>query len=175
MRVFLAVLLTMSVVCADETAPIKLVNYSGGETIRYTVPLIRGTLADAEETVVTLLNTSSTRETREMKGIAYKGQFKVLAELLPGENKLVLKAGKHELPFTLNYTPQTNPYYVRCIYLTDNSGATEYQTPLENDAQDYASKLDTCLKTMQCFTAERMNDLASDARRSIWNSTTTAR
>jgi len=144
---------------ADETAPIRLGNYSGGETIRYTVPLIRGTLADAEETVVTLLNTTSTRETREMKGIAYKGQFKVLAELLPGENKLVLKAGKHEFPFTLNYKAQTNPYYVRCIYLTDNTCATEYQTPLENDAQDYASKLDTCLKTMQCFTAERMNDL----------------
>lgn len=160
MRVALWVLLFSALLAgADETVPIKLENYSGGETIRYTVPLIRGTIADVAETSVTLVNTSSTRDTREMKGIAYKGQFKVLAELLAGENKLVLKAGKHELAFTLNYKPQTNPYFVRCIYLTDNTGATEYQTPLDNDAQDYASKLDTCLKTMQCFTAERMNDL----------------
>src|SRR5438477_1714042 len=108
MRVFLAAFLLMNFVArADEAAPIQLANYSGGETIRYSVPLIRGTLADADETVVTLVNTSSTRETREMKGIAHKGQFKVLAELLPGENKLILKAGKHELPFTLTYKPQT--------------------------------------------------------------------
>ena len=44
------------------------------------------------------------------------------------------------------------------IYMTDSTGDTTFQTPYENDPQNYKGKLDTALKLMQCFTAETMND-----------------
>jgi len=143
---------------------IRLTNYADGETVRFPVPVLRGTLADAAQTAVTLVNTSSDRDTREMKGLAHKGKFKALAELVPGPNKLILRAGKDDLAFTLVYKPQTNSYFVRCVYLTDNTGDTAYQTPLKDDPQDYAGKLDTAMKIMQTFTAERNYDLGFGRR-----------
>jgi hypothetical protein len=138
---------------------IRITNYKNNTTIRHPVPLIRGILAEPNEASVTVINTSSTRPTRKIEGLARKGKFKALAELVPGKNKLLIKAGKAELPLTLNYKPQTNPYIVRAFFLTDKTGATEYQTPIENDAQDYRGKLGTAMKLMQTFTAERMYDL----------------
>ncbi|MHC4641772.1 MAG: FG-GAP-like repeat-containing protein, partial [Planctomycetota bacterium] len=138
---------------------ISLTNYKNGTTIRYPVPLIRGKLADANATLVKVINTSSNRNTRNMEGLAYEGNFKVLAELIPGDNKLIIRAGRHELALALNYKPQTNPYIVRVFYLTDKTGNTEYQTPIENDLQDYRGKLGTTMKLMQTFNAERMNEM----------------
>ncbi len=143
----------------DNHPSIRLTNYTDNTTIRFSVPLIRGTLADAKATYVTIINTSSSRTTRKMKALAHKGNFKALAELVPGPNKLIIRAGKEELPLMLNYKPQTNPYIVRVFFLTDKTGSTEYQTPIENDPQDYRGKLGTAMKLMQTFTAERMHDL----------------
>ena len=149
---------TAAVECTTKS-PISLTNYTNGTTIRYPVPLIRGALADEDANSVTIINTSSNRNTRQMQGLARKGKFKVLTELAPGSNDLLIRQGEHELALTLNYEPQTNPYIVRVVFLTDITGNTEYQSPIENDPQDYKSKLGTAMKLMQTFTAERMNDL----------------
>jgi hypothetical protein len=143
---------------AKADRPIAVENYADGETIRFPVPLIRGRLADAKLTSVTVVNTSSKRDTRELAGLAYKGRFKALAELLPGENRLVIRAGGSELPLRLIYRPQANTRLVRAIYFTDKTGRTEFQTPLANDPRDWRGKLDTAMKLMQTFTAERMHD-----------------
>ena len=143
----------------SEQPAISVTNYTNGTTIRYPVPLLRGTLADANATSVRIINTSSNRVARQMNGLAYEGNFKVLTELVPGGNKLIIRAGNHEVSLALNYEPQTNPYIVRVFYLTDKKGNTEYQTPIENDPQDYRGKLDTAMKLMQTFCAERMNDM----------------
>lgn len=149
---------------ASRKPPIRLTNHESGTTVRYPVPLLRGELTDASLKSVTVVNQSSKRDTREMKGLAHQGRFKALAELVPGENKLLIRAGKHTLPLTLTYTPQTNSHVVRIIYLTDKDGHTDYQTPLESDPQDFAAKLDTAMKLMQCFTAESLNDFGLGRR-----------
>ena len=136
---------------------IEVTNYAGGETIHYPVPMLRGTVEGATE--ITVANLSSDRDTRELEGIVHGGRFKVLAELVPGENELVIRSGDAEAKLTLTYSPQTNPYVVRVIYVTDSSGATEYQTPLEDDEQDFEGKLGTAMKLLQTFTAESLNDL----------------
>jgi len=143
----------------EKKTLIRVTNYENGTTSRYPVPLVHGTLADSTLTSVEVINRSSSRDTRVMRGLAHKGRFKVLTELVPGENKLTLRAGRHEVPLTLLYKPQTNPYVVRVIYFTDKTGNTEYQTPIENDPQDYRGKLDTAMKLLQTFTAERLHDL----------------
>lgn len=146
------------------SAPIRISNFQDGEVIQYPVPLIRGELADAGRTFVTVVNTSSKRETHELKGLAYKGRFKALTELVPGENRLIIRSGSDELPLKITYRPQTTHYFVRCIYFTDSSGATEYQSPVPNDPQNYAAKLDTAMKVLQTFTAERHHDLGFGRR-----------
>lgn len=141
---------------ADEA--IRLSNYAENETIRHSVPLLRGELPASAKMLV-VVNESSQRTTRELKGVVHKGRFLALAELVPGENRLLIKSGPHQRRLTLNYKPQTNPHVVRMIYLTDNSGATDYQTQRKDDPQNYADKLGVAAKLMQSFTAERLYDL----------------
>ena len=76
-----------------DPQPITITNYTGGETIRYPVPIIRGTLADKNLTSVEVVNESSDRDTATMAGLAYKGSFKALTELVPGKNRIIVKAG----------------------------------------------------------------------------------
>jgi hypothetical protein len=133
-------------------------NYADREVVRQPVVLLRGAApADATEVVVT--NEASKRDTRELHGIARNGRFLALAELVPGENRLVLRSGGAERAVVLVYSPQTNSRFVRCIYLTDSGGDTTYQSQRADDSQDYTGKLDTAMKLLQCFTAERMHDL----------------
>lgn len=139
---------------ADDIA---VTNFKNGEVIRYTVPLLIGTLADAAAEKITVVNESSKRDTREMIGQAYKGRFKALADLVPGENRLVLTAGDKTAKFSLVYKPQTNPYIFRAVYITDKTGDIGYDDP-KGDKPDAVGKLGTAMLLMQSFSAEAMND-----------------
>ena len=138
---------------------IAFTNYADGTVVRHVAPLVRGSLADKSITQVTLVNESSDRPSRCITGPARDGRFVVLCELVPGDNRLVLQAGSKRRTLRLTFRPQTNPRFVRVVYLTDRTGATEFQTPLSDDPQDFRGKLDTAMKVMQTFTAERMHDL----------------
>jgi Putative peptidase family len=138
---------------------VTLTNFKPDETVRYPVLFLQGTLDDKSVRSIAVTNESSERPTRQLKGLAYQGRFKALTELVPGPNKLILRAGNKTLRVTLNYKPQTNSYLVQVIYMTDRTGNTKYQTPRQNDPQDFRAKLDTTMKLIQCFTAEQMNDL----------------
>jgi hypothetical protein len=100
---------------------IGLANFNDGDTIRYPVAFLQGRLEDKTARTITVINQSSTRPTKELKGIAYKGRSKALAELVAGPNKLLLRSGSGELAVTLHYQPQTNPYHVEVIYMTDRT------------------------------------------------------
>jgi hypothetical protein len=139
----------------SAAAPLAVENYIDGETLRYPLVLLRGTLVDQATSNVVLRNRSSRLASRAMTGHAHKGRFKVLAELVPGENRLVLQAGADIRDFVLNYRPQTNPYRVRAIHFTDNSGDPTYDTPFAHDT-DYRAKWDAALKLLQTFTADEM-------------------
>lgn len=171
LRRIAAVLVLAASVCAcrlrgaDAPEPaIRVTNHASGTVIRYPVPLLRGTVPGTSGPSLTVTNTTSRRPTREGTGLVHQGRFKSLTELVPGENQLVLRAGKHECALSLTYHPQTNPYVVRVIYFTDSSGATEYQSPFENDPQDFRSKLDTAMKLLQTFTAESLNKIGLGRR-----------
>ena len=145
-----------STLFADEE--IQVVNFTDGTEIDYPVALLRGRLYDETAAEIVCTNLSSQKASRQIHGDAWKGQFKVLAELVPGENELELTSGDHKTTLKLNYKKNSNPLVVRMIYMTDSTGNTDFQTPYENDSQNFKGKLDTALKLMQCFTAETMND-----------------
>ncbi|MDO4628847.1 MAG: hypothetical protein Q4C70_06655, partial [Planctomycetia bacterium] len=91
--------------------------------------------------------------------IRTKNRLDSLEELVPGENQLEIVSGSHVQPIKITYKKNENPFVVRIIYMTDSTGATDFQTPRENDPQNFRGKLDTAMKLMQTFTAERLNDL----------------
>ena len=138
-------------------APITITNYNDNETIGYPLVLLRGDLADSSLGTVTVVNKSSKIDSCRMDGLASKGRFKAFAELVPGKNILEVKTDKDNISFTLNYEPQTNPYKVRAIHFTDNTGNPEFQSQIKDD-QNYREKWDASLKLMQSFTADWMNE-----------------
>lgn len=141
---------------AETPPPIAVTNYASGETVRYPLVLLRGTLGDATLGNITVINESSKLDSREMAGPARKGQFKALAELVPGENRLAVQAGKSRISFTLTYKPQTSPYKIRAVLFADQTGDPTYDTPFKDDPQNYRAKWDAALKLLQTFTADEM-------------------
>lgn len=137
---------------------LEVTNVRDGEVVRHPVLLLRGTVA-ATTTWIRAVNATSTRPTRVLDGVVDAGRFKALAELLPGRNDLWLAApGSGVRRLAVTYEPQTNTRRVRVVYMTDSSGDTRYQTPDAGDPQDHRGKLDTAMKLLQCFTADRMHE-----------------
>jgi hypothetical protein len=155
----LVLLLIAAAPVVHDASGIRVTNHIPGETVRYPVVLLRGTLDDLAAEKITVTNLTSKRSSRTWTGVAYKGRFKTLAELVPGDNTLSLRVGSKERRFGLVYKPQTNPYKVRVVWLTDKSGDERYLAPDRMAVQDYRSRVDVAMKLMQTFTAERMNDL----------------
>ena len=60
-------------VAAAATKAVRVTNFTDGETIRHPAVLIRGELADAKADRVTVVHTSSKRDTREMVGPTSSG------------------------------------------------------------------------------------------------------
>ena len=139
----------------DNPQPIVIENFQEGEVVRYPVPLIRGQLDDAVEKL-TVTNTTPGADPTAVPADVYQGRFRVLTELIPGTNRLLIEAGKEKKYLTLEYKPQTNPYKVRFFYVTDNTGQTDYISPLSNDPQNFRQKMDVAAKLMQSFAADSM-------------------
>ncbi|TVX94030.1 PA14 domain-containing protein [Paenibacillus agilis] len=141
------------------TAPdIEVTNFTDNETIDYPLPLIRGLVSDTNATSITVTNTSSNRNTKVMQGQVHQGQFKVFADLVPGENNLIIQSGTKQTAMKLIYVPQTNNAFVRIFWYVPSDGNTHYQTQFPNDPQNYAAKLSTYMKVIQSFTADSMNN-----------------
>ena len=165
MRLPLALLTTLLLLTVPAVrATPSVSNHVPGSEVRYPVVLLRGAVAEGANGIA-LENASSGRDTNRMEGLVAEGRFKILAELVPGENSLSICDGVGEpVEMVLNYAPETIPYYVRVVWMTDRDGDTTYPSSLENDPQNYAEKLDTMANLLQTFTAERMlvsvNDIA---------------
>jgi len=144
---------------ASNRPAIRVANFNSGETVRFPVVMLDGKLADAKADKVSVAGGRV-----KCGGLALAGRFKVLVELSPGANNLVISAGGDKAKLLLNYKPQTNRYVVRVFYFVDKSGDTRFQTPLKNDPQDWRGKLDAAMKLMQTFTAQRMGKLGLGRR-----------
>jgi len=137
---------------------VLVANYVDGETLSYPVVRLAGTLEDPTAERIEVVNRSSKRDTAVIEGVASGGRFIGLAELVPGENRLEVRAGRARGRLTLTYAPSTSPWIVRAIYMTPSDGDTAYQTPLEGDAQDFAGKFGTAMKLFQSLSAEWMHE-----------------
>lgn len=140
-------------------AQVRVENHASGDELRYPVALLRGAVLGAVSADLRITNLSSALPTRASTTRLFRGSFKALVELVPGNNQIRLESGVDKMELVLIYRPMTTPYVVRIVYLTDREGNTlAYPTQKPNDPQDYAAKLATAGRLMQTFTAESMND-----------------
>lgn len=137
-------------------AEIRVENLAEGETLRYPVALIRGTVEGDGPLAVTNADRPGAEGTTQ--GTVGLGRFTALVELKPGPNRLSLAAGEQRCDLTLHYRPMTTPYQVKVVYVTDRDGHTDYITQKDNDPQNYRERLDTAAKLLQTFTAEAMRE-----------------
>lgn len=116
----------------DATSPTeapRIENFASGDAVSYSVALLRGTAPGVERGTVVVENLSSSRPTRVTRAPVVAGRFKVLVELVPGENRLTLAVGESRIDFLLTRRPDDNPRFVRLIYFVDSSGDETFATP----------------------------------------------
>lgn len=156
---------------ASPTEPPRVENFANGESISYSVALLRGTAPGVERGTVVVENLSSSRPTRIVRAPVVAERFKVLVELTPGENRLTLAVGDSRIDFFLTRRPDDNPRFVRLIYFVDSTGdetfaTPDFWTPPESEGaaagrkatNDFRAKIGTAALLWQTATAERLND-----------------
>lgn len=157
-----AIGVTMAIVMSLDSAATEptVDNLESGATIRYSVVLLRGSVP-AGAASIQIENKNASDRHGEVNPVVQEGKFKALVELSPGKNLIELSTNGQGDPteFVIHYKPQTNPRFVRLVWMTDSSGDTRYASPKDEAEQDYESRLRTAALLMQTFTAERMNQL----------------
>jgi len=133
-----------------------ITNHKDGDTIRYEIALIKGTLSDG----ATELSIQREGDKKAIPALVHEGNFKALVPLKPGNNTLRLlpNVSNKTKTFQLNYEPQTNAHFVRLIWFTDKNGDELFATPDDKTPQDYQGRLRTAGLLMQTFTAEKMEE-----------------
>ncbi len=140
------------------SAAVRVTNHEDNSVVRYPVVLLRGTMSEGRQ--LTIRNADAGKDAAPVSVAVYDGRFKALVSLSSGKNLIKLSTPSGERSnLTLTYQPQTNAYYVRLVWKTDNTGETNFATPDDNVTQDYAARFRTAAQLMQTFTAERMYDL----------------
>ncbi|MBM83476.1 MAG: metallopeptidase [Planctomycetaceae bacterium] len=142
-------------------AEIKIANHQDETTVRYPVILLRGT-ADAQAKALTVRVAGAEKECVVVR---HDNRFKSLVKLKHGNNVIELQADQEKpVQLKIAYDSQTNPHYVRVIWMTDSEGDTTFAAPSDDVPQDYAARLRTAAQLMQTFTAESMNGLGFGRR-----------
>lgn len=144
---------------------VEVTNHEPRSTVRYSVVLLEGTIGPAAGEL-NIKNLARSKRDEPIRAVQHEGRFRSLVPLAVGRNRLMLSAEGLDKPvkFELTYRPQTNPYYVRLVWMTDSSGDTRYAAPDDEAPQDYENRLRTAALLMQTFTAERMHQLGYGRR-----------
>lgn len=154
MHHLLSFCLTIALLSSAAHAQITVTNHEDRSTVRYPVILLRGKTPEDKPLQIQVGQ-------KECQVVRHQDHFKTLVELSKGENLIRLQSSTddEQIELHITYEPQTNPHYVRLVWLTDSSGATGYATPDDETPQDYVSRMQTAATLMQTFTAEKMHDL----------------
>jgi hypothetical protein len=149
-----------------RASDLAVTNFSDREAVRHPVVLLRGTVEDGATTLTTQTRHRGAPTPRDGQGLVRNGVFKALVELAPGENAIEVKSDRSPAPrrLSLTYQPQTNPHYVRLVWLADATGQTDFAGPDEGTPQTYEARLRTAGLLLQCFTAERLHELGYGRR-----------
>lgn len=159
-------LIVLLAVFTGPAAALEIVNFKDREVVRHPVVLVRGTVEKNARTMTTRTRHRGVPAPVTGHGLVRNGAFKALVELGPGENTIEFSTDRSGLPqrIVLIYKPQTNPHYVRLIWLADAEGQSDFAVPDDSVLQTAEARLRTAGLLLQCFTAERLHELGYGRR-----------
>ena len=138
---------------------IAVTNFRKGERrVEIQSPLLRGILNDKSETKVTLTNLSSQRNTRVMEGFASNGAFCVIANLVRGENRLVIRAGEQSVSLVLWYEPSKSRFVTRLLVLAGKEGCLtrSADSPYASNVAGFRARASVLMSLLQSYVADQM-------------------
>ncbi len=146
---------------ADADDSITIENYADSDVLHYPFALVKGRVAGVDVGVVVVENLSSSSELRVSRAKVARGRFKVLVELKPGRNDLIVSVGDRVLPLTLVYRKSANSHFVRVVWFV---GADDADGSTPAPSGDLVRKLRVATRLWQTATGERLFDLGYGRR-----------
>ena len=112
--------------------PLYICNLRSGDTLTYSLPIVVGDVQpSAADTVILVHNKQSDAAATSWPVI--DGKFKLIVDLLPGENELELRCGSDVTVLTLHLIPSRITKFVRPIYICCRDDPGEFQGPDDED------------------------------------------
>lgn len=145
---FAAAILSFDAVAAADHA-LEVANHADGDVLCCRVALLSGTLDSDSERIVAE-NLSSCESNRVTAGEAFRGRFKILVPLEPGQNRIALASESQQTRITLFYRPTTEPL-LRVIYFQ----ARDEKTPSADEQAALCGRLATAAFLLQTAIAEK--------------------
>lgn len=128
-----------------ETETVFIDNYNDGDEQSYSLALLKGHTTFHECRCVMVENLSSSKISRVSSFAVFQGKFKLLVELVVGENVLTITDGYTVRTIRITYKKSSNPYIVRLVCFVDS------ETELTDD---YVQKIRIAGLLWQTATAE---------------------
>ena len=135
-----------------EPLAVTIDNVADGEMLPHPLALLVGSV----ETAATEIRVGTGGASASWPIV--DGRFKALVRLAPGANEVTLSAAERSVTVELTYVPQTNPRYVRLVYILASDGDGSFQAP-EGEPNDQASavaRMRLAAEMLQAFLAESM-------------------
>lgn len=133
----------------SASADITLDNLQPGETVRYPVLALKGTV-EGKSLSVGL-------EKAKAQTVPLVGhRFAALVELKPGANMVVFKSGSDTMKLRVDYKPMTSPYQIKTVWVRAADEGDIYHLSPPGDKAQVREKLDVAMKLLQSLTAETM-------------------
>jgi hypothetical protein len=153
-------LLTNQQVWAEthEAAQLTIDNFSNGATVKYDLPLLKGTAIYSSYVIVSNNGTS-------VQWSVNNGNWRAFIPLSVGQNSITLEtSGGYKYNFSLIYEPQTNGKYVRLVYPlgADSSGVFDAPYNQPNDIENAKKRIALTGRILQSLTAELLVEAGGD-------------
>lgn len=107
--------------------PLYIRNLSSGDVLTYSLPILVGDVRPSTAEIILVRNKQS--DAAAVSWPVIDGKFKVLVDLLPGENEIELRSANDVTIFILHLIPSKLTKFVRPIYICCRDDPGEFQGP----------------------------------------------
>ena len=145
-KLVICVLLLILISAPELWADINITNFKNNETVNYPLILIKG----ISNRKVKVYSQNSSFVSKRLN------KFRVLIELVPGNNEILIKSRSGAVLLNIKYEPIDPEKKIVACYFVAKDGDTEYQTIKSVQEFLWKEKIQTALKLMQSFIAEDM-------------------
>lgn len=142
------------------------------EDVTFSLMLIKGNITITNinspcfNTLCTKIQLENKANNNTTEWIVVQNKFKCLADLISGNNFLVLKYCKTHFELKINYTPRRTKFCVIPLYIICKDHSGHFQAPenCENSVENACRKIGVGARLIQCLIAEKMHQCGYDRK-----------